>query len=118
MRIYNKNFQEERRKELRNNQTRAEKVLWEKIRRRQLKGYKFRRQHGIGEYIVDFYCSKLKLVIEVDGGYHEEAGRQEYDEKRDSYLSSLGLKVIRIKNDEVLDNCKEVIEDLKVRLKK
>ena len=113
MRIYNKNYQIDRRKELRNNQTGAEKILWEKLRRRQVEGFKFRRQYGIGEYIVDFYCSELKLVIEIDGEYHENKGVKEYDLERDKYLTSLGFKVIRFTNDEVVDECEKVVEKIK-----
>jgi len=116
MRIYNKNFQLDRRKELRNNQTKAEKILWEKLRKRQMAGYKFRRQYGIGEYIVDFYCTELKLVIEVDGGYHDKKEIQNYDMKREEYLTSFGIKVIRFKNEEVLNSCDEVVEKLKKEL--
>ena len=116
MRIYNKNFQLDRRKELRNNQTKAEIILWEKLRRRQIGGYKFRRQYGIDEYIVDFYCAELKLIVEVDGGYHDEKEIQSYDMKRDGYLTSLGLKIIRFKNEEVLNSCDEVVEKLKKEL--
>jgi len=77
--------------------------LWCKIKNKQL-GYKFRRQHGIGPYIVDFYCPQLRLAIELDGSQHLESKHQIYDKKRTRYLSSLNIKVIRFLNNEILNN--------------
>ena len=80
----------------------CEKILWRKLRNRQLKGLKFKRQFSIGRYIVDFYCAELKLVIEIDGDSH--IGKEKYDKERENVLKSYGLKVVRFKDDDVKIN--------------
>ncbi len=100
-------------KDLRKNTTEAEKALWEKLKQKQLGGYKFRRQHPIHKFIVDFYCHKLKLVVEVDGGYHNEPEQRGKDKKRTELLESQGVKVIRFSNDDVLKRISDVIEKIK-----
>jgi len=88
--------------ELRGDQNQVEAMVWERLRGRKLKGFKFRRQHPIGAYIADFYCAEAALVVELDGMTHE--GREEYDAKRQSWLESQGLLVLRVKNHEFLDS--------------
>jgi len=88
---------------LRKQQTPAEGLLWELLRDRRFMNLKFRRQHQIGGYVVDFYCDEKKLVIELDGAVHDTSGRKKIDQKRDSYLQSIGLTVVRIKNETLLD---------------
>ena len=85
---------------LRNNTTLAEAVLWKYPQNKQCFGYHFRRQKVIGKYIVDFYCPKLGLIIEIDGSSHDT--KADYDENRDKYLQSLGLTVLHLDNAEVL----------------
>ena len=89
---------------LRKNMTDAEKLLWSKVRGKQIKNAQFYRQKIIGNFIVDFYCPKARLVIEVDGGQHYEKAGIKKDKNRDKYLQSLGLKVLRFTNIEVLKN--------------
>lgn len=89
--------------------TPAEKVLWNFLKNKSLEGFKFRRQHPIDKYIVDFYCHQKKLVIEVDGSIHDQLNQKEYDSGRTSVLEEFGLKVIRFRNEEVLDNFQSVI---------
>ena len=99
-------------RKLRKNPTDAEHKLWSHIRLRQINGYKFRRQHTIGEYIVDFVCLEKKLIIEVDGGQHSE--NILYDANRSNWLEAQGFRVIRFWNNEVLvdiEVVKEVIAD-------
>ncbi len=96
--------------------TGQEARLWSRLRARQLQGLKFRRQHGIGPYIVDFYCSEQSLVIEVDGDSHADADQIVKDQRRDRYFQSLGLRVIRYINDDILKNLDGVLEDLAERL--
>jgi very-short-patch-repair endonuclease len=91
-----------RAKELRKSATIPEKILWSALRARQLGGLKFRRQHPIEPYVVDFYCAEAKLIVELDGESHE--GRQAYDRQREAFLRKLGLTVLRVTNDDVLDN--------------
>lgn len=97
---------------LRKNSTEAEKKLWSKLRNKQLNGFRFHRQYGIGLYIVDFYCSQLRLVIEVDGGQHAEDKNYDYDEKRTQYLRTYNIQVLRYWNNEVLQNIDGVIQDI------
>lgn len=98
MRIYNIRKLKERRQDLRKNQTLAESILWDKLRREQL-GYKFRRQHSIGGYILDFCCLKKKLIIEVDGPIHKFQKKD--DRVRDKFFTDLGFLVLRLKNEEI-----------------
>jgi len=89
---------------LRCNATDAEVIFWSKIRNKQVEGFQFYRQKPIGAYVVDFYCYKAKLVIELDGGQHFEPEHQKQDEKRDEYLKSLGLTVLRFNNLDIYNN--------------
>ena len=85
---------------LRNNSTLAESVLWKHLKNKQAQGFRFRRQTVFGKYIVDFYCPRLKLVIEIDGSSHND--KYEYDRERDEYLQSLGLTVLHLDNSDIL----------------
>jgi very-short-patch-repair endonuclease len=95
---------------LRVNMTEAEKLLWESIRGKQLKGYQFYRQKTIGNYIADFHCPKAKLVIELDGGQHYSPEGKEKDKTRDKYMKGLGLKVLGFSDKEVFENTQAVLE--------
>jgi very-short-patch-repair endonuclease len=99
-------------RELRKNQTEAEELLWQLLRNRRLLGFKFRRQHQIGDYIVDFYCCEANLVIECDGTVHDQNERWHHDQKRDAYMISQGLSVLRFSNDRVLRNTANVIDEI------
>ena len=105
-------------KELRQKQTEAEKILWFKLRNRQLDGAKFRRQHRIGSYIVDFACLENKLIIEIDGGQHNQTLARENDEQRTQWLETTGYHVVRFWNSEVIQNTEGVLEKIKGLLKK
>ncbi|TWJ19047.1 endonuclease domain-containing protein [Geobacter argillaceus] len=111
---YNKNLTALAR-ENRSNPTKAETKIWhEVLRMRQFANYKFLRQKPIDNYIVDFYCSELRLVIEIDGDSH--AGTVEYDAERTKVLEALGLTVVRYTNDEVMINIQGVFDDLSQRI--
>ncbi len=88
-----------------------EKKLWESIRRDRL-GVRFRRQYGIGRYIADFYCPELKLVIEIDGSGHFTGESKVYDEERTGFMNSIGIRVLRYSNNEVMNNLTGVLNDL------
>jgi very-short-patch-repair endonuclease len=108
---YNKNLKHYSRM-LRKNMTNAEKLLWSKLKSRQLKGCQFNRQKPIGNYIVDFYSVNAKLVIEVDGGQHyTDKGKQD-DNVRDNYMAQLGLRVLRFSDRDVLQNIDGVVETI------
>jgi len=107
-------------RDLRNNPTSSEKILWEVLRRKKTSGYRFLRQHPIfiridndwvDFYIADFYCAELQVVIELDGKIHDT--RKEYDQERDEKMLSRGIRVLRIKNEEL-----ENIENVVVKIKK
>ena len=106
---FNKPSTLEKRRYLRNNMTEPEMKLWQYIKNKQL-GVKFRRQHSIGEYIADFYCTKLKLVIEIDGESHFDDEAIEYDIIRTNFFKNLGIEVIRFNNDEVMTNIEGVFD--------
>jgi very-short-patch-repair endonuclease len=110
--IFNKKELKPRRKGLRNSSTYAEVFFWQQVNQSQLEGRKFRRQTSIGSYIVDFYCPEEKLIVELDGEVHfnEEAIR--YDKERTVFLESLGLRVIRFENNEVLKNTEYVLSKI------
>ena len=95
--------------------TRSETVLWDALRS-EFRGIKFRRQHPIGDYIADFLCLTEKLVVEVDGGYHDNPQQQQEDQWRKEYLQSKGYHVMRFKNEEVDTDVKGVIRSIKEEL--
>jgi len=97
--------------DLRNRMTPAEEVLWKLIHINEWK-LKFRRQHPIWNYVADFYCHKLKLVIELDGGIHEQEEVKKYDQAREDHLKEFGLTVLRFKNEQVLKNSDEVLNEI------
>jgi len=103
-------------RELRKNMTGAEEILWSFFRKQQIDGNIFRRQHPIDIFIVDFYCHKRKLVIEVDGGIHDNPEISERDENRTYELENFGLKVIRFNNEAVINESVKVIESIKSQL--
>ncbi len=96
----------------RSNMTDAESLLWHYLRQEQL-GVRFRRQHVIGDYIVDFICLKQRLIIEIDGGYHNDIVQQQEDRIRQNWLESMGYKVIRFTNEEVFYHIETVISTIK-----
>ena len=98
---------------LRVRSTDAEKILWQLLRAKRFCGLKFRRQHPINRFIADFYCDKLKLVIELDGGYHLRRDVKEYDEGREFMLKEFGLTVIRFTNEEIETDIQSVLAKIK-----
>ena len=101
------------RKDLRCNSTSAEGVLWRYLQRSQLDGRKFRRQHSIGKYILDFYCPAEQLAIELDGAQHFTLVGNNNDEMRTAYLNGLGILVIRFENSLVFNQIELVLEEIK-----
>ncbi len=102
----------DRRRKLRNNLTKSEEILWQCVRNKKL-GVKFRRQHSIGGYILDFYCIDKKLVIEIDGEIHNKLEAKEYDEIRDKFFIDLEFTVLRFTNLEVENSIELVLEKIK-----
>jgi very-short-patch-repair endonuclease len=100
------------RKDLRNNLTPAERRFWYYIGNKRFNNLKFRKQHGIGPYIVDFYCPEKKLIIEIDGDSHARSKVIYYDQERTLYLDKLGYKVVRYTNTDIMTNIEGVFQDL------
>ena len=92
--------------------TPVEHRLWFRLRGRRLGGFKFRRQQGIGSYVVDFYCAERKMVIEIDGSSHGLGDQMKKDEIRQSRIEELGFRVIRYRNDQVVHQLEAVLEDI------
>jgi very-short-patch-repair endonuclease len=107
-----------RAKRLRQESTLGEEALWERLRDRRFLGLKFRRQVPIGAYVADFYCHDRKLVLEIDGGIHEEERQKAHDENRDSNLTALGYRILRLTNGEILEDLDSALETIRQRLER
>ena len=117
-RIFNKITEKDKRKDLRKNMPPAEILLWYELKGKKILGYKFRRQYSVERYIVDFYCPKAKLVIEVDGDSHfTDEKAMEYDRKREEYIKSNNIDIIRFTNLEIYYDLERVLEKIKEYLK-
>ena len=103
------------RRELRNESTPQELLLWSRLKNSQL-GFKFRRQHSIGGYIADFYCPNKRIIIEIDGSQHFKKDNKEYDEIRSNFFKILNIKVIRFTNAEINTNINGVIMEIQSEL--
>jgi very-short-patch-repair endonuclease len=117
LRVHNTLATKDLRRRLRRENTPYEKILWSALRNRKLNGEKFTRQHGIGPYVADFYCSKYKLAVEVDGEIHLRPDIVERDKVRTEFIEAWEITIVRFTNDEVLNNLSGVLEELKNYLK-
>jgi very-short-patch-repair endonuclease len=113
--IHNRKHLETFRKNLRNNSTSAEATLWNYLKQKQL-GWKFRRQHSVGNYIVDFYCATERVAIELDGAGHFTEKGMKRDAERTKYLEGLNIKVVRFENRRVFEDLQTVLEEIKTTL--
>jgi very-short-patch-repair endonuclease len=102
----------ERARTLRKSMSESEWKLWRELRKRQVGGHRFRRQHPIGPYVVDFVCLEQRFIVEVDGGHHSETAQVEYDGRRTEWLEREGYRVFRVWNTEVFDNLDGVVETI------
>ena len=105
------------RRELRNNLTSSEARLWSVLKDRMLKGRKFRRQHSIDGYVVDFFCYSENLIVEIDGSSHDDIGSQNHDVERDEKLLEYGFKILRFKAIEIKDQLDRVIKEIEASFK-
>jgi very-short-patch-repair endonuclease len=105
-------------KQLRKDETEAEKILWARLNRNQIEGLQFRRQHPLNTFIADFYCAKVKLVIEIDGNIHDIPEYHIHDEGRSSMLEDLGITVIRFTNEQTMDEIDYVIKQIETTVTK
>jgi very-short-patch-repair endonuclease len=118
-RLHNLPQLKERRRQLRNSLTPAEALLWKNLQRSQVGCRKFRRQHSVGSYVVDFYCPACRLAVELDGQGHFDSTRSEYDVKRMRFLEQKGICVLRFENRQVqvFESLGEVLTAIQVHLK-
>ena len=114
---FNKNTEKYKRLELRKNSTTAERILWKNLKARGLLGKKFRRQYSIGTFVVDFYCPKLKLAIELDGASHDMNEMNIYDREREEVIKTFEIIFIRFRNEEVYSNLEAVLDTIKEKVK-
>ena len=117
-RLHNLPEFKQNRQQLRSNATSAEAVLWNHLKNSQLDGRKFRRQHGIGKYVVDFYCPAEKLAVELDGVYHYTDEGMEHDARKTDFLKGLGIEVLRFENEKIFDNIDFVLETIRLCFKR
>jgi very-short-patch-repair endonuclease len=110
--IFNKAIYKKLRQKLRNESPSAERVLWQKLRRNQVRGLRFHRQYGINNFVADFYCPEIRLVIELDGGTHFLPGIEVKDDQRNKRMEKLGLKILRFTNTDVYQNINEVMDEI------
>jgi len=115
--IYTKKELKIRRKILRHNMTVEENILWTKIRKKQIGGFRFLRQFSVNMYVIDFYCPALKLAIEIDGTSHDSLDDKEYDAIRQSEIEQLKIEFMRFKNNEVLNDLDSVIQRIRQKVK-
>jgi very-short-patch-repair endonuclease len=116
--LHNSPELKDNRRELRHNQTDAEKAFWNKVRSRQFHGKRFLRQYGVGSYILDFYCPELRLAVELDGGQHNETGGKEHDAVRSEFLLAQDIDVLRFWNHDVLQNMHGVLSRMEEIIEK
>ncbi len=112
MKLFNKTLLKEKRQELRNNASLSEKILWSKLKKGNPFNLKFRRQYSVGSYIVDFYCTELKLAIEIDGDSHFQEDFKKKDFIRTKFLIEQGIDIIRFTNNDVKGNLQQVLEEI------
>jgi very-short-patch-repair endonuclease len=108
--IFDREDGKNKRRELRRSMPDAEVMLWSRLKGRQLLGCKFRRQYSVGSFVLDFFSAEIKLGIELDGDSHFQIGVREYDQKRQQFIESFGIKIIRILNTEIYQNLDDVLE--------
>ncbi len=117
-RHFNRIYEKEKRRQLRKDQTPAEKLIWYYLRNRFTKHIKFRRQYSIDRFVVDFYSAELKLAIEIDGDIHDVVEQKEYDIERQKYLEEFGVRFLRIKNEELFGNPNKVFDRIEMLIDK
>ena len=112
MRLYNQNWQKGRRRRLRREGTSAEALLWSRLKGRQLDGLRWRRQFGVGPYVLDFYCPACRLAVELDGAGHRTEEQRTYDSERTQYLQAAGIHVLRFPNRAVFHSASRVLAQI------
>ena len=114
---FNKSSQIDKRRKLRQNQTNAEELVWRFLRNRQMLGYKFKRQYSVDHFVIDFYCTELRLAVEIDGGTHNNTEQQKKDIGRQKYLEAFNIKFVRIKDEEFFGNPNKAFNKIEQAIK-
>ena len=112
---YNRASEKNLRRQLRNNMTAAEKIIWKHLRKKQL-GVRFLRQYSVDQFVIDFYCPKLKLALEIDGKIHNLPENKNRDVERQIFLESFGINFLRIKNEELFEDENKILEKVEQRI--
>jgi very-short-patch-repair endonuclease len=107
--IFNKTCEKNKRRMLRSSMPKAELILWSKLKSKGMDGYKFRRQYSVEKFVIDFYCPRLKLAIELDGDSHFSEGSEVCDKARQGCIESFGISFLRFTNKEIYENLDEVL---------
>ena len=115
--LFNQTELKAKRRALRNHMTEHEIILWSRIQNRQLGGFKFRRQYSVGPYVLDFYCARRKLAIEIDGGGHFEEEQIIYDQKRQAFIEQFGIRFLRFTNLDIRNNLSGVLDAIEEALR-
>ena len=115
-RHFTKKSEQEKRRKLRRDMTYCERIVWIHLRKKQL-GYRFLRQYSVDHFVIDFYCPKLKLAVEIDGEYHNSDSQKKYDKNREKYLEKFGITFVRIKNEEFLGNPDRAFRKIEEKIK-
>lgn len=110
--LFNKTSEKLKRRELRSNMTKAEAIVWQKLRCKQIENCKFRNQYSVDQFVLDFYSPEIKLAIEIDGESHFQEGVAQYDEERQIFIESAGIKFLRFTNQDVYENLNGVLETI------
>lgn len=114
--IYNRKELNERRQQLREEMTNAELLLWQQLKNKQLLGFKFRRQFSVGAYVIDFYCPKIKLAIEIDGVTHSTSEEIEYDKQRQEEIEIIGIQFLRFTNEMIFNDLDKVLDKIRSKI--
>jgi very-short-patch-repair endonuclease len=113
---FNKKSEQEKRRKLRKEMTYCERIVWIHLKKKQL-GYRFLRQYSVDHYVIDFYCPKLKLTVEIDGDVHDLPDQKRYDAKRQKYLETFRIKFVRVTNEEFLGNPDKAFRKIEDKIK-
>lgn len=116
--IFNQKTQKEKRRKLRQRSTKAERMLWQNLRNRSFEGFKFRRQHSVGPFVLDFYCSELKLAIEIDGYSHDSEEAKKYDAERQKIIEGYGVRFLRIRDEEIHEHIEKELDRITAEIRK
>ncbi len=114
--VFNRHSELETRRALRNSMPPAEVILWERLQRRQVAGAKFRRQHSVEKFVLDFYCPEVRLAIELDGSSHDGEEAAQRDESRQEFIESYGIVFLRFSNQEIYQNIQGIVETIEIKV--